>query len=57
MLNKNDDQWQIDKDKATTQNDRFYGWEIDVAGTWYQYCPHSLNDRDSFYADSSYRFY
>ncbi len=56
-LNDRDCQRQIDKDDCSNENDRFYGWELDVSDTWYLYCPKTLNDRDSFYADSSWRFF
>ena len=57
-LNDNDCQRQIDNDNCSNENDRFYGWELDVSDTWYLIdMPKTLNDRDSYYADSSWRFF
>lgn len=56
-LGNSDFSLQLTNDQNRVEADRFYGWDIDVADCWYQHCPVSLNDRDAFYEDSSYRFF
>lgn len=57
ILSKLDVDLQLKKDKNEVEVDRLYGWDIDVADTWYEYCPRSLADKDAFYQDSSWRHF